>query len=69
MDTQAVFTLDEIQELSVSDLLRLVLEKKRRFQIAMPNGERVIVQPEPKLMPLPELEGSVPEGWKDAIYA
>lgn len=69
METQAVFTLDELQELSVSDLLRLVLEKKRRFQIAMPNGETVIVQPEPKLMPLPELEGSVPEGWKDAIYA
>jgi hypothetical protein len=28
----------------------------------------VVIQPAPSLKPLPELEGFVPEGWKDAVY-
>ena len=27
------------------------------------------MEAKPHLQPLPELEGSVPEGWKDAVYA
>lgn len=34
----------------------------------LPDGEAVTNQPQPILEPLPILEGSLPEDWKDAIY-
>jgi hypothetical protein len=37
--------------------------------IVLLSGEAGIKRAGPKLSPLPELEGYVPAGWKDAIYA
>ena len=34
----------------------------------MPSGDEVVIRPKPQLEPLPVLEGSIPEGWKDVIY-
>ena len=69
METQFNFTLEQLRDTSIADFFRLVLEKNSPLQVFMPNGETVLVQPEQKLVPLPELEGTISHGWKDAIYA
>ncbi len=68
MELRSTLTLDQLKSVSLTDFLRLVLEQNRRLEIHMPGGDAVIVQPEVGLIPLPELEGYVPDGWKDAIY-
>jgi hypothetical protein len=37
------------------------------LMIRLADGQVVQIQPEPMLKPLPVLEGSVPDNWKDAI--
>ena len=68
MEATLDFTLEQLRDVSISDFLRMVLEKNSRLQVFMPDGKSVIVKPEPKLIPLPELNGNVPNGWKEAIY-
>jgi hypothetical protein len=46
-----------------------VVKDSIQIVIRMPGGEEVIIGPKPRLEPLPVLEGYVPEGWKDAVYA
>jgi hypothetical protein len=43
---------------------------KRRVSVTviLPGEEAVTIGPVEPLKPLPELDGFVPEGWKDAIY-
>jgi hypothetical protein len=36
--------------------------------VVLPDGGEVLLEPKPALRPLPNLEGFVPEGWKDAVY-
>lgn len=69
MELRSTLTLDQLKSVSLTDFLHLVLEQDRRLEIQMPDGDVLIVQPEAGLIPLPELEGYVPDGWKDAIYA
>jgi len=69
MDAQLNFTLEQLGDTSVADFFRLVLKKNSPLQVFMPDGKTVIIHPEPQLIPLPKLEGTVSKGWKDAIYA
>lgn len=61
-------TLEELREHSLAQVLESVLEEHEILTVRMPSGQEVVIQPKPTLEPLPVLEGSVPEGWKDAIY-
>jgi hypothetical protein len=61
-------TLDEVRERSVDELLHEVVNEREAVTVILGSGEMVVIQPAPSLKPLPELEGFVPEGWKDAVY-
>ena len=68
MTTQTL-VLEDIRERSLEELLRDVVKHSVQIIVRMPDGEEVVIEPKPVLKPLPELEGHVPEGWKDAVYA
>lgn len=60
--------LKDIEKKKLKEILQTVSTKKQVLTIQLPNGDEVIIQPKLPLKPLPALEGSVPEGWKEAIY-
>lgn len=66
--TERILTLEEIGERTVGDLLHEVASERAAMTVVLGDGEMVVIQPVPALKPLPELEGFVPEGWKDAVY-
>jgi len=68
MTTQTL-TLAELQEESIEKILQGVADQHVAITVLLPDGKEVLIEPKPYLPPLPELEGSVPEGWKDAVYA
>lgn len=60
--------LYEIMKQAVAEVLDDRLEKLKLELISyIPLGEATAIKPSPHIKPLPTLEGSVPEGWKDAI--
>ncbi|RIK33951.1 MAG: hypothetical protein DCC55_33990 [Chloroflexi bacterium] len=65
----STLTLDELKETSLEEIIYRVLREQLLLKIRLADGQTVHIQPEPKLTPLPVLEGFVPDGWKDAIYA
>ncbi len=62
-------TLDELKGRPVEDVLQEVADQQTPLVVRLHNGKEVVIEPRPHLKPLPELEGRVPENWKDAIYA
>jgi hypothetical protein len=61
--------LEEIEEqYSLSEFLHEVARRHETVTVVLEDGDAVVVKAVPELKPLPELEGSVPSGWKDAIY-
>jgi len=68
MTTQTL-VLDDIKERSLEEVLWDVARRYTRLVVRMPDGEEVTIEPRPRLKPLPVLEGYVPRGWKDAVYA
>ncbi len=62
-------TLEEIEHISLGEIIRQVLDKQTPLIIQVSDDQEVTIQPKPRLRPLPVLPGYVPEGWKDAIYA
>jgi hypothetical protein len=58
--------LAEIQDRLIEDVLYEVIRESKHLIVQLPDGNEVVIKP--KLEPLPILEGSIPEGWKDAIY-
>jgi len=67
MTTRAV-ALEDVKGRSVEDLLREVAAHREVLTVQLPEGDGVAIQPLPRLRPLPELEGFVPDGWEEAIY-
>ena len=65
---QRVTTLDELKGHTLEDLLYEVARSRESLTVVLEEGGTVLISPEVSLKPLPELEGRVPEGWKDAIY-
>ena len=63
-----IFTLDELKQRSFEEVLLDVAEQGLALTVRLPGGEEVVIEPKPRLKPLPVLEGYVPEGWKGAIY-
>ncbi len=65
----AILSFTELKGMSLEDLLLRVMREQLLLKIRLADGQVVQIQPEPTLKPLPVLEGSVPDSWKDAIYA
>ena len=65
---QRVTTLDELKGHTLEELLKEVARSRESLTVVFEEGGAVVITPEAVLKPLPELEGRVPEGWKDAIY-
>ena len=60
--------VEQVRGRPADELLQEVTRKQETLRIEITEGEFVEIKPLPKLKPLTCLEGSVPAGWKDAIY-
>ena len=60
-------TLADVKARPLDDLLHEVLQNKEPVTVVVEDGQEVELRPI-ELKPLPELEGSIPLGWKDGIY-
>jgi hypothetical protein len=66
--TEHTVTLEAVKGQSVEALLQQVVEQCVTVTVLLPDGAAVVLEPRPRLHPLPVLEGYVPAGWKDALY-
>ena len=69
MDPVSHLTLQQLQNISLEEFFQLVIEQNRQLTVQLPTGELIIIHPVAELAPLPALEGFIPDGWKNAIYA
>ena len=60
--------LDTLKDVPLGKIILQVLKKRQKLTIWVSDEQEVIIEPKPKLHPLPVLDGYIPEGWKDAIY-
>lgn len=65
---QRVATLDELKGHSLEGVLYEVAESDESLTVVLGEDGAVVISPEVRLKPLPELEGRSPDGWKNAIY-
>jgi hypothetical protein len=61
-------TLEALKGQSLEELLQQVADQRVTVTVLLPDGTEVLIEPKPRLKPLPVLEGHVPAGWKDAVY-
>jgi hypothetical protein len=61
-------SLEEARVRTVEELLNEVADSHETMRVTLAEGREIEITPVPKLKPLTRLEGSVPAGWKDAIY-
>lgn len=77
-------TLEEIRHVPLEEIIQQVIAQRKPLTIQVSMDEEVTVQlksreasdqpeassrPVPNLIPLPVLDGYIPEGWEDAIYS
>jgi hypothetical protein len=67
-EAHKIKTLEELKGRTLEDLLHEVARSRESITVVLEEGESVTIELTSQLKPLPVLEGSVPEGWKDAIY-
>jgi hypothetical protein len=68
MNTPPIVSLDKLTNLSLEEFLETVLKQGTALTVQLPTGQTVTIDPHQTLSPLPILNGSISEGWKDAIY-
>jgi hypothetical protein len=61
-------TLEALKGQSLEGLLQQVADERVTVTVLLPDGTEVVIEPKPRLKPLPVLDGHVPAGWKDAVY-
>lgn len=66
---ERILSLDELKERKLEELLREVAIRREPMSVVLEDGAIVVIQPAAALRPLPDLEGFVPAGWRDAVYA
>jgi hypothetical protein len=66
--TNQTLTLAELAG-GVEQVLQAVAEQQVVVTVLLPSGKEVVIELKAGLQPLPELEGRVAEGWKEALYA
>jgi hypothetical protein len=64
-----VLTLDDVKGRPFEEVIQAIAAQESTVTVLLPDGKVVVIEPKPRLKPLPELPGRLPEGWKDAIYA
>jgi hypothetical protein len=62
-------TLDGVNGSSFEEVIQDIVGQESIVTVLLPNGQEVLIQPKLRLKALPKLEGHLPEGWKDALYA
>jgi hypothetical protein len=62
-------TLEELKQRSLDEILREIVEQRIVLVVRLPEGHEILLEPRSTLLPLPRLEGYVPQGWKDAVYS
>jgi hypothetical protein len=67
--TEQTLTLAELKEETIEQVLQAVADQQLIVTVLLPDGREIVIEPKSYLQPLPELEGYVPEGWKDTLYA
>jgi hypothetical protein len=68
MVTQTI-TLEDIKKRSLEEIFREVAKGHIYLVVQMPDGEEIVIESKSRLKPLPVLDGYIPDGWKDAVYA
>ena len=68
LDEKSIKSIDELEGRTADEFLREVARGNHSVTVVLSSGDAVILQPTHALKPLPELQGCVPEGWKDAAY-
>jgi len=68
MATAKTMTLAELKQTSLDAFFQSLTANKQVITVTLPDGNEVIIQSKPELKPLPLLQGTIPEGWKEAIY-
>lgn len=63
-----VLKLEDLGDRFLVDTLRTVVDESTTLIVSFPDGKEVVISPKSDLQPLPELEGTVPEDWKDVVY-
>jgi hypothetical protein len=63
-----VRSLEDLKGRTIDEVLREVAHHGQAITVMLEDGELIVIQPASQLKPLPELEGFVPIGWKDAVY-
>ena len=64
-----VLTLDEFKRHPLEEILQNIANQGVPLTVILPNGTEIVIESRPRLQPLPKLEGYVPVGWKEAVYA
>ena len=67
--THQTFTLEQLKEQPLEKVLQGVADGQSTVTVLLPDGKEVLIETKPPLKSLPQLQGRVPEGWKDAIYS
>ena len=68
-DMDQTVTLASLKGRPLEEIIQRVIDEQSSVTVLLPDGRAVIIEPKQCLQPLPVLEGHVPMGWKDAIYA
>ncbi len=67
-EAHIIRTLEELKGSTLEELLHEVARSREPVTVVLEEGKSVTIEPTSQLKPLPELEGHVPEGFKDAVY-
>jgi hypothetical protein len=60
--------LKDLKKQELERVLWEVLEEGQSLKVRLTRQKAVVIEPARRLKPLPELDGSIPPGWKDAVY-
>ncbi|MSS73446.1 MAG: hypothetical protein EXS64_18455 [Candidatus Latescibacteria bacterium] len=66
---EKIVTVEDVKGRALDDLLREVARNHETITVVLEQGQAVEIRSLGALKPLPELKGSIPEGWKEGIYA
>jgi hypothetical protein len=61
-------TIEELKDVSFEEIIRQLLSQRKPLTILISDEEEVSIQLRSRLKPLLVLDGSIPAGWKEAIY-
>jgi len=62
-------TVEQLKGSSIESVLQEIADHHTPVTVLLADGRELVIQAKPTLKPLPQLEGRVPEGWKDSVNA